>query len=71
MVNPTFQLLLVSVESLARQIDCRLCGLHGNAVLLHIKLGIADLDPNLIFQLMLTYLGLPIFEFSADLVRLC
>ncbi len=65
-----FQLLLIGVQRLARQVDGGLRGLHGGAVLLHIKLRVAHFDSHLILQLVLAHLRLAIFEFRAHLVRL-
>ena len=65
-----FQLLLIGIERLAGKVDGVLGGLHSGAVLLHVKLRIADFDAYLIFQLMQPHLGLAIFEFRAHLVGL-
>ncbi len=69
-VSPTFNFLLIGVERLAREVDGGLCRLHCDAVLLHVKLRIAHLDPHLIFQLQFAHLRLPVFQFGAHLVRL-
>ena len=68
--QPDFQLLLIGVESLVREIDGRLRGFHGNAVLLHIKLRIAHFDSHLVFELVLAHLRLAVFQFCAHLVGL-
>ena len=65
-----FQFLLIGVQRLARQVHGGLRRLHCDSILLHIKLRVADFNPHLIFQLMLTHLRLPVFQFTANLVRL-
>lgn len=65
-----FQLLLIGIEGLPRKVDGRLCRLDCGAVLLHVKLRIADFDAYLIFQLVLADQGLTKFEFGAHLVGL-
>jgi len=64
------EFLLIGVEGLAREIDCRLRSFDGRAVLLDVKLRIADLNAHLILKLMLADERLPIFEFGANLIGL-
>ena len=65
-----FKFLLIGVEGLACQVDGRLCGFDRSAVLFHIELCVANLDANLILELNLAYLGLPIFKLGANLIGL-
>ena len=59
--------LLLGIERLLGIVHCGLGGGYTGAVLLHSKLGVADFDADLVFDLLQAHLGLLIFQFRADL----
>src|SRR5439155_24548420 len=60
-------LFLLGVERLVSKFHGRLRRFHGGAILLYRKLGVADLDANLVLELLNAHLRLAVFELGTNL----
>src|SRR5437660_6999289 len=60
-------LFLLGIERLVSKFHGRLRRFHGGAILLYRKLGVADLDANLVLELLNAHLRLAVFELRANL----
>ena len=60
-------LFLLGIERLVSKFHGRLRRFHGGAILLYRKLGVADLDANLVLELLNAHLRLAVFELGTNL----